>query len=773
MSIAPPTCSRLGWHCGIAVCMTMLTLAACTPSDPLEKARKLQERGAFAATIEPLRALLDEDPSSAEANYLYGRALLRTGEPSQAVWPLRRASQSPEFAVDAGLALTRATLRSRFKLEAIRAANDVLAIEPDNVAALELRAEAHVGAAEFELALKDVDRVLELAPENSSVRIHQAISLITLERIDEAAASLAAAKEAVDGAEGEVSNQTRAKLCVVSALFTSERGEQEKAELAYAQCLEAHPTDLLVVSESVSFYDSVGKREKATETLEAALAAEPSSEFRRMLAERMLSLGKIEETEQLLIENADELGSAGAWFELGSFYYDREQIDQALDAFERALEAPGNPPPMFRFAYADTLIVANRPDDARRAAAALDDESLKSLIEGRARLSEGNPRGALAEFDRGIKLWPNNPGARTLAGQAAEQIGEFLKAESNYREAIRAEGHEPVNSEASLRLSRLLEAMGAYNQALEHIGRYSRSNPTDPDGYITSVRLANEVGRKGIVPEGLRRLSRLPGQSGVAIALRLELTKTNRGAEAMLAQAEKSKVDLTLELNAPVLGVVVEALSGLGRHEEALAHMQPALERHPKSAALHAMHGKALFAASAPESRVREAFSQALESAPDDFEALNGLAQVEAASGNLEAAIELFDRADATSPATPDAAIAAFVARRPALSLTEIDARLVDLLRRYPHDPRLASMLAIELSSDQTQIARALALASRSRKFSRPPFDEPLAAFEAIAATKIEPQATQAIDAIARLEPTAEPKPEPTAEPVAKSTTNG
>src|SRR5262252_2912352 len=77
--------------------------AACGRADPLSEIRELQKQGSFAATVEPLRRLVDADPTRVEAHLLLGVALLRTGEAGLAVWPLRRAAESPDHAVEAGI----------------------------------------------------------------------------------------------------------------------------------------------------------------------------------------------------------------------------------------------------------------------------------------------------------------------------------------------------------------------------------------------------------------------------------------------------------------------------------------------------------------------------------------------------------------------------------------------------------------------------------------------------------------------------------------------
>ena len=73
----------------------LLVLACAEPEDPLGEIRELQRAGRHAETVDRLRALVDRDPSRAEANLLLGVALLQTGEAGLAVWPLRKAETLP------------------------------------------------------------------------------------------------------------------------------------------------------------------------------------------------------------------------------------------------------------------------------------------------------------------------------------------------------------------------------------------------------------------------------------------------------------------------------------------------------------------------------------------------------------------------------------------------------------------------------------------------------------------------------------------------------
>ena len=65
----------------LAACLLGLVVAACDSGDSLEAIRARQESGDLAGTVEPLRELLGADPTNAEVSYLYGRALVSTGQP--------------------------------------------------------------------------------------------------------------------------------------------------------------------------------------------------------------------------------------------------------------------------------------------------------------------------------------------------------------------------------------------------------------------------------------------------------------------------------------------------------------------------------------------------------------------------------------------------------------------------------------------------------------------------------------------------------------------
>jgi tetratricopeptide (TPR) repeat protein len=687
------------------------------PEDPLVEIRELHRRGQFAESVARLRALADEDPDRPEVNYLLGAALLRTGEASLALWPLRRAAESPDYAVDAGILLARAMIQGRSTHDAVAAADRVLAIEPDNLGVLDLRAQAYLGMSRYEEALGDIDRIIELDPENVSVLVPRVLVLIGLERIDEAEQALETARQRLETTEREVTRSMRARLCIANGLFAFEKGEAERGEAQYEECLEEFPTDPLAVSEAASFFDRIGKSERASEILQRAFEESRDPFFRTALARRKRQLGKLEEEEELLREGAEERPSVQSWFALGDHYVRRDDYAAACTAFEKALAASEEPQPMIRFALADTLVQAGEYEKAGQVAAELEQSSLRDLIRGRSLLAQGDPRRALLAFESGIRLWPNNAASRFLAAQAAEQLGDFDRAISEYRESIRA---DVAHTEAALALARLHAAEGADAGALEIVGKYVRAHRSDPEGYRLAIRIAHRLGRHEVAIQGLARLSKLPGQEAAALAEEVALLAADKGPALAMEAVDRSPLDLADPANAAALRALLEQLAALGEHEKAAARLAAALEAHPDEAVFHALRARSLRAAGQPPALVREAFERAVELDPEHARALAGLAEVAAEAGEREAALALYDRAAEADPDDPGPARAA-IQLLASGEEREAQRRLEELLRRHPLDAGAANDLARILAARGRDLDRALELAQRAERFQMAP----------------------------------------------------
>jgi len=257
------------------------------PSDgSLEGIRALHAQERYGASLAQLQALMDEDPTDPEVNYLYGKALMETGEYARAIWALRRAAESTEYAFDAGMLLAQATLDSATPDQTIAAVDIALAAKPDDVGALALRAQAYLHADHPAKALADVERAIELDPDHPAILVPRVLALLALERVDEAEAVLDATERESDTAERPDGEEIQARLCLTDAALASDRGDDKSAEVMYADCLDAYPAAPLVVLQVADFYDSIGRPEHATALLRRTFEETRAARFGWALARR-------------------------------------------------------------------------------------------------------------------------------------------------------------------------------------------------------------------------------------------------------------------------------------------------------------------------------------------------------------------------------------------------------------------------------------------------------------------------------------------------------
>ena len=165
-----------------------MSVLACgvDPETQLEEIVRQQERGEFAATVGPLRELLQTAPDDPELNHLYGVALLGTQAPEHAIWPLRKAAQHPDRAIADGLLLARALLRGGSPVDAVEQVLRVYELAPDWIEVVRLLLEARLAARQHEEVLEAAALLLALQPEDPDALLARLQALLNLDRADEA-----------------------------------------------------------------------------------------------------------------------------------------------------------------------------------------------------------------------------------------------------------------------------------------------------------------------------------------------------------------------------------------------------------------------------------------------------------------------------------------------------------------------------------------------------------------------------------------------------------
>lgn len=661
-----------------------------------------------------LREALVDLPDDSALNLAHGRALFASGQPSLAVWSLTKASRDPALFSQAMLLLAQAQVASQGAELAVGTLKSLLEREPDHVDALRLMVEACIEARQLDLALETVEHALDLVPEDLALQMSRMRVFLHLDRKEEAAEVLAEIRNQIpelDDLDPEQRELLAGRYCAIEATFTNESGDPEKARPLFEQCLTEHPDHPQVLASASSFFDALGEPERATAIQRKALEMDPENLERRVgLSIRLRRVGEPEEAERLLREVTEK--QPGVWTALVDHYVDVDDQEKALDALDHAFALAGEDVPAdWRTVRADLLIQTGRLDEAERAVDEIPEEVYSITARGRLELARGQPAKALELLERGIRLWPDGTMARYLAAQAAEQLGDFDRAEAEYREAYRS---DQTYTDAGMQLAALLASRGLPGEALTLANAYLQSNPDDAEGFEQAIGFAVAARDGDMARTLLFHYQRQPGLDvkSAAFAVR-QLLRTKQTREAV-ELVDGLRFDPARPDFFELLKARCEAWAAAGRVRDSLALVRRMRRETPARLDLEELEAS-LVEASGDREEARAIYARVLEKDPKRATALRALAVLTAASGEREPALALFLRAADADPTDADALVEA---ARLTPTAAERESHLRAALRRRPRDGRAAAELADVLVADGVApSAEATALLERARRF--------------------------------------------------------
>ncbi len=689
----------------------------------MEEIEKLQAKGQLEATIEPLRELIRDNPGDGHLLFVYGRTLSATGQGALAEWSLREAMKDPDWLVSAGLQLAADAARGFNFPAAIETATMVLEESPDNVDALLIRASAYTHSRMYhEEALADVERILELDPDNIQVMEPMVLALIGLERIDEVDKAMEELGRKID--EAELSAGMSSWHCTTISIFAWEKGDIELAQQRWADCLEAYPSDPEVVTKAANFYDSELEYQRSLEVFEKALELAPNTRvFRVRLSSRLTAFGRLEEAEQVLLAGTelDRLRvKSAAWLDLAKFYQARERYQDAADAVGKAVETVGllsDPESALLLEYADALLIAGQYDDALAIADEMTYRPHQEMIRARVAQEQGKFEKALEHFDAGFVLWPDNPFARFYAAKAAESIGDFDRAIEEYRYSIRI---SPGATEARYLVAQIHLAQRHHGEALQLLRIRADSEPLPPEGELLSLRLWALVGRGYEIDRSMDSIrDGAPTYVGRAIAAVAQGVRGRAGTKHAMAVIRRAEDFDPTNLNfAEALRTLVEYSHASGEGVDAASKdVETAVAAHPDAPEIREIAAFQAELSKQPASEVSAAYNAVLEVDPENARALEGLGRVAVSEGALADALPYFDRA---STANPDEVGPSIAAARVLVQLgrgVEAEKRLTEFMAEHQFDAAASQMLAELLVERDAAGDRALDLARRALRF--------------------------------------------------------
>ena len=693
--------------------VALLVIAGCGPNteSQLAEVRALQQAGQYDASIAPLRKLLAQDSGHAEANLRLGIALRQTGRPSLAVWPLQKASASDEYGIEGGLLLAGTLSSNGSSLEAIRAYNGVLENDPGNAAALYGRGRAELGTGQAAQALATAQQVLAVRPDDQSATLLKVSALVDLDRGGEAETTI---KGLAERAARQGNNADAGRKCAALGLFYRSQGNQEQARETFLKCVSDFPGHGQLRQHASDFFLDIDEPDKTIDIWRSAVAETPEDlGLRTQLAEILSKLGHQEQALEVLEGSVELFDSPEAWRILSGYQRTHGNLAAARQALEESFERSRTVAPSLRFTLADILIEQGNLESAAEIAESLEEPSYRAMIRGAILLKQGDPAAALDTLAAGLELYPNNAGARYLAGTAALRIDQRERAMAEFREALRVNENE---TDAALRLAELYFNLGEYGTAVQFAKRHIANRPLDgPAAHLIAARSMTFTGRIKNAEKALESLrTRLPGEPTAYLEL-AELKRRLEGDEAALEILSQGEFDTTLPENEAILRSTTQSQLALGNGEEALLAVAAGLAAHPEAVGFHDVRGRILRELGR-NAEADEAFSRALELDEEYPAALEGRGSLALGAGDIDKARAYFAQASAADPSNAQYLYLQAQIHYMASNLTEAKEFFRKALEANPAHVGANNDLAWLLANEGTNLDEALELADRAAR---------------------------------------------------------
>lgn len=667
-----------------ALLIALACAAACS-KDPQKAKQAYFESGEryFAAgrlgeaSVE-YRNAIQQDPRFGEARFKLAEVYAAQADAVNAYREYIRAADLLPGKLDAQLkAGTVLLLAGQYEDAKTRAAR-ALVLDPKNLEALLLHANATAGLKDVSGAIREIVEAIALDPTRATA--HANLGALELLRGNQAEAEAAYVKAvALDP------KNVGAQLAYANFLLSS--GRSAEAEAAIKLALASEPKHLMANRALATLYVSTGRPDAAEPYMKTVAQESPSGESRLQLADYYVAMRRGDEALGILQTLAgDRAFQAQAKTRIAAIQFAKGQRKEAAQTVDDLLAAlPTNPLALMakaRLQQADGKI----PEALASAVAATksDPQSAPAYyLLGSLQAARGDGEEATKSFREVLKLNPRAVSAQVRLSQIELSRGS---AESSVQLAQAAIDTEPGNPVARLMLARGLTLRGQLDRAEQEVQPLLKRYPQvavvhAQSGAIALARGQTDVARRAFEQalaldgNSLEALSGLisldlKGRNPAAAVKRMDeaLARTPTAANLYLLAARtrianrdaagaEQALRKAIELDSSLMG----AYGMLGqlyltqqKPDQAVAEFERIVAQQPNNVAAHTLIAL-LFQMTGKNAEAQQRYEKILAIDSRAAVAANNLAWMYAENDvNLDQALQLAQTAQAALPDTPE-----------------------------------------------------------------------------------------------------------------------
>ncbi len=398
--------------------------------------------------------------------------------------------------------------------EAVIQYSNALQIDPSFAQAHYQLGEAYLKLGDPSRAYQELQRTIELTPDNYRARLDVANLLMVSSNEDSlkqarvqldvlrekqpqnpevlqawadyyaAGNNLGAALEEMQKAIAADPNRSESYLDLALLQVRSNLPDQAEANFKKAAALDPKAMNAQIALGL--FYQQHSRLAEAEQQFKHAISVDPKDlSPREALVRVYIVEGKKAEAEALLKQTKNDLAdNSTAYRSLGDYYFGIGDLDNATGEYA-SLYHDHPKDVVVRKNYVELLILKNRLDDATR----LNDEILKSnpheadalVHRAQMQVSRNDATGAVDSLQEVIKNDSNNGVAHYWLGSAFAQQHNLARAESEWRDAVRL---RPDLTEAQRSLASLEMSRGDIDALTQTAQQIIAAAQNAPDGYI-------------------------------------------------------------------------------------------------------------------------------------------------------------------------------------------------------------------------------------------------------------------------------------------------